>query len=65
MPAFDGLCCVDGVSLISMFGISLCKVSQEETALGFRRTGLGLQPTHTQATSDRIVELLTFLVFAL
>lgn len=44
---------------------SLCKVSQEETTLGFRRAGLRLQPTHPQATSDRIIELLTFLVFAL
>lgn len=27
------------------FDFYICKVSQEETALGFRRAGLGLQPT--------------------
>lgn len=46
------------------FDFHVCKVSQEETALGFGKAGLGLQPTHPQATSDRILELLTFLGFA-
>lgn len=39
VPAFGDSCCaVAGFHLISMFAISHCKVSQEETALGFGRS---------------------------